>query len=190
MYILQGKTRSTCHTFSTLDPRRVPNHISHVVHVGNHSLVPTRMKHAPTPEKSLGDQRQTGPTITLGHLILPPSWQPWSRGERFRPSGYTATSAYWTHITTCDQFDQYLLAGGNPSVFNGHRRGQQPWRCWPFTYHSRPSQPAVSTFHLRAPPGLQLNHIPPINLRLIFKNLWSSRGLSTTQTSAVAYIYA
>jgi hypothetical protein len=98
MYILQGKTRSTCHTLSMLDPRRVPNHISHVVHVGNHSLVPTRMKHAPTPEKSLGDQRHTGPAITLGHLILPHSRQPWSRGEGFRPSGYTATSAYWTHI--------------------------------------------------------------------------------------------
>jgi hypothetical protein len=41
----------------------------------------------------------------------------------------------------------------------------------------RPSQPAVSTFHLRAPPGLQLKHIPPIKPKLSFKEpmaaMWS-----------------
>jgi hypothetical protein len=39
-------------------------------------------------------QPKTGPTVTLGHLILPPSRQPWSRGEMFQPSGYTTISAY------------------------------------------------------------------------------------------------
>jgi hypothetical protein len=63
-------------------------------------LVPTRMKHAPTPGSSLGDRRQTGPTVVLGHLIPPPSRQPWSRGELFRPSGDTATSVYWAHNTS------------------------------------------------------------------------------------------
>jgi hypothetical protein len=48
-------------------------HTSFVVRVGNLSLVPTRMKQAPTLERSLGDQRQTDPAIALGHLILPPS---------------------------------------------------------------------------------------------------------------------
>jgi hypothetical protein len=57
---------------STLDPRRVFDHTSHVVHIGNLSLVPKRTKHAPIPERSLGDQRQIGLTVTLGHLILPP----------------------------------------------------------------------------------------------------------------------
>jgi hypothetical protein len=44
-----------------------------VVCVGNLSLVPTRMKHAPTPERSHGDQRLTSSAVALGHLILPPS---------------------------------------------------------------------------------------------------------------------
>jgi hypothetical protein len=33
----------------------------------------------------------------------------------------------------------------------------------------RPSQPAVSHFHLRAPPGLQFNHKPSIKSRFKFK---------------------
>jgi hypothetical protein len=56
-----------------LDPRRVPDHTSHVVHVGKLSLVPVRMNHATTPKRSLGDQRLTNPIIALGHLILSPS---------------------------------------------------------------------------------------------------------------------
>jgi hypothetical protein len=111
MYTLRGKTRSTHHTFSTLDLYRVPDHTSHMIHVGNLLLVPTRSKQAPTPRRSLSDQRKTGPTVILGHLIPPPSRQPWSRGERFRPSGYTATSAYWAHIPVCDRYVQYLLTG-------------------------------------------------------------------------------
>jgi hypothetical protein len=121
-----GETRSTHHTFFTLDPRMVPNHTSHVVHVGNLLLVPTRTKYAPTPRRSLGIQRQIVLAIALGHLILPPSQQPWSRGERFRPSGYTVTSAYWDHIPSCDRYVQCLLVGANSLVLNRHRRQLQP----------------------------------------------------------------
>jgi hypothetical protein len=42
----------------------VQDHTSPVIRVGNLSLVPTRTKHAPTPERSLGDQRQTGPAVS------------------------------------------------------------------------------------------------------------------------------
>jgi hypothetical protein len=52
---LTGETRSTLHTLSTLDSRRVPDHTSHVVHVGNLSLVTTRSKQTPTLGGSLGD---------------------------------------------------------------------------------------------------------------------------------------
>jgi hypothetical protein len=52
---------------------RVPDRTSHVVRVVNLSLVPTRMKHAHTPGKSLGDRRQTDPAVILGHLVPPPS---------------------------------------------------------------------------------------------------------------------
>jgi hypothetical protein len=110
-------------------PGRVPNHTSHAVHIGNLSLVPTRSKQGPTPRISLGDQRQTGPAVALGHLILLPSRQPWSREKKVRPSSYTATSAYWVHITTCDWYIQYLLVGTNSLVLNRHKQGVQPWRC-------------------------------------------------------------
>jgi hypothetical protein len=95
-----GKIRSTRHMLSTLDSHMVPDHTSPMVHIGYLSLVPTRLKHAPTPVRSLDNRRQDGPIVALGHLILPPSQHPWSRGVRFRPSGYTTTLAYWAHITS------------------------------------------------------------------------------------------
>jgi hypothetical protein len=157
MYTLQGKTRSTRHTLSTLDPHRVPDHTSHMIHVGNLSLVPTRTKHAATPGRSLGDQRQTGPAIVSGHLILPPSRQPCSRGEIFWPSGYTPTSAYWAHIPACDRYVQ-CLGPTHQSLTDtggGYNLGGAG-----FPHHTpRPSQPAVSTFHLRVPPSLRLSKL-------------------------------
>jgi hypothetical protein len=73
MYTLQGKTRLSHHTLSMLDLRMVPDHTSPVVRVGNLLLVPTQMKQAPTLEGNLGDQRQAGLAVILGHLIAPPS---------------------------------------------------------------------------------------------------------------------
>jgi hypothetical protein len=70
---------------------------SHMVRVGNLLLVPTSLKHGPTPGRSLGEQRQTGSTIALVHLIPPPSQQLWSRGKRIQPGGYIASLAYWAH---------------------------------------------------------------------------------------------
>jgi hypothetical protein len=97
MYTLYGKPRSIRHMLFTLSSRMVPDHTSPVVRVGILSLVPTRMKHAPTLRRSLGDERQTGPAVISGHLIPPPSQQPWSWRESFRASGDTATLAYWAH---------------------------------------------------------------------------------------------
>jgi hypothetical protein len=66
------------------------------------------------PEESLSDQRQTGLAVVLGHLIPSPLRQPWSRGERFRPSGDVATSAYWTHNTSMRSVRSILTHGGQP----------------------------------------------------------------------------
>jgi hypothetical protein len=148
MYTLQGKTRSTHHTLFTLDPCMVTNHTSHVVCVGNLSIVPMRSKHTPTLGRSIGDQRQTGPTVILGHLILPPSQQLWSRGERFWPSDYTAILAHWTYIPACDQYVQCLLTRANPSVINRHRWELQLWSCRLSMYHS----PIFTTDGLHFPP--------------------------------------
>jgi hypothetical protein len=139
-----------------LNPCRIPDHTSHMVHIGNLSLVSTRSKQTPTLRRSLGDKRHTGPAVAMGHLILPPSRQPWSRGERFWPSGYTSTLAYWAHIPACDRYVQCLLAGGNSSILNWHRWGLQPWRCWLSTSHS-PTFPADGLhFPLKGPARSQI----------------------------------
>jgi hypothetical protein len=78
-------------------------------------LAPTKLKHAPTSGRSLGNQRQTGPVVVLGDLIPPPMRQPWSRGERFQPNGYIATSAYWAHITSMRSIRSILVHGGQPN---------------------------------------------------------------------------
>jgi hypothetical protein len=54
----------------------------------------------------------------------------------------------------------------------------------------RPFQPAVFTFHLRAPPGLQFNQALSIKPKCGVKNIWPPRGLLTTRLSTIAYIYA
>jgi hypothetical protein len=73
MYTLQGKTKTTRYMLSTLDLHMVLNHTSHMVHVGNLSLIPTRSKQGSTPGTSIGDQTQTGSSVTLDHLVPPPT---------------------------------------------------------------------------------------------------------------------
>jgi hypothetical protein len=151
MYTLQGKTWPTHHTPSTLDLRMVLDL----------SLVSTKLKQAPTLERSLDNQRQTGPTIILGGLILPPMRQPWSSGKKFWPSGYIATSAYWAHkhqhvigtFNTCSRGAAHRSltdTGGGYNLGGANLPHTTPW----------PSQPVVSTFHLQAPPGLQFDPVP------------------------------
>jgi hypothetical protein len=43
---------------------------------GNLSLAPTKSKQAPTTERSLDNQRQTGTAVVLGGHIPPPMRQP------------------------------------------------------------------------------------------------------------------
>jgi hypothetical protein len=81
----------------------------------NLSLAPTKSKQAPTPGRRHGNQRQTGLAVVLGDIIPPPMRQPWSRGERFWPNGYTATSAYWAHITSMRSVRSILARGGQPN---------------------------------------------------------------------------
>jgi hypothetical protein len=111
MYTLQGITRSTRHIFSTLDSCMVLNCASLMVHVGNFSLVPTRVKQTPTPGGSLGDRRQTGPTVVLGHLIPLPH-DILGVGDR----GFSQVVKQLHQLTgpitpACDRYVQYLLVG-------------------------------------------------------------------------------
>ncbi len=54
----------------------------------------------------------------------------------------------------------------------------------------RPSQSAVSTFHLRVSPDLQFNQALPKVQSSSLRNLWPPRGLLTTRPSTITYIYA
>jgi hypothetical protein len=82
------------------------------------------------------------------------------------------------HIPVCNRYIQFLLTKTNPSVFNRHRQGLQPWRChFPHTT-PRPSQPMVSSFHLRSPPNLQFNqalpNVPKFKFKEPMASTWSS----------------
>jgi hypothetical protein len=91
----------------------------------------------------------------------------------------------------CDQYVQYLLAGVNPSVFNRHRWGYNLGGAGFPHITLRPSQLVISTFHLRVPPGLKFNQVLLTKPRCrVWNNLRPPRGLLTTQSSTVAYIYA
>jgi hypothetical protein len=157
MYTLQGKTRSTRHTLSTLDPCRVLNHTSHVVHVGNLLLVPrgqNRPLHPgeilaikdrlarpsswvtsfPLPHDSLGvGERGFDQVVTQLHQLI---------GLIYQHAIDTSNACLWgpTNRSLTDTDGGYNLRG----VSFPHTT---PW----------PSHPAVSTFHLRAPPGLELS---------------------------------
>jgi hypothetical protein len=95
MYTPQGKP-DTHGTYAFYASPHMPLvHFLRAVYVcGNLSHSPYKVETAPTPGRSLGTQRSLGSAIVLGHLILPPSQQPWSRGEKVQPSSYIATSIY------------------------------------------------------------------------------------------------
>jgi hypothetical protein len=75
---------------------------------------PHKDEKTPTPGRNLSDQRQIGPAVISIPLIPPPSRQPWSRGERFQPSGGIATSAYWAYNTSTRSVRSILARGGQP----------------------------------------------------------------------------
>jgi hypothetical protein len=143
---VQGKTQTTCHMPSTLDLRMVLDHTSHMVHVGQPFTSPHEVKTSPTPGRSLDNQRQTGPAVILGGLILPSMRQPWSRGKKFRSSGYTTTSVYWAHkhqhtISTFNTCSQGPTHRSLTNTGGGYNLGGVDL---PHTT-PRPSQSAIST---------------------------------------------
>jgi hypothetical protein len=121
MYTLHGKIRSTCHTPSTLNLHRVPDPTSHVVHVGNLLLVPTRMKYAPTPGRRATEDRLVRPSSWVTSFSL--SHDSLRVGERGFSKLVTQLHQLAGHISpTYDRYVRYLLTGTNPSVLNRHRR--------------------------------------------------------------------
>jgi hypothetical protein len=117
------------------------------------------MNRAPTPGRNIGTQWLLGPAVVLGHLILPPSRQPWSRERTFSQvvtqllgllgsylqhvtSTFNTCSRVPIHRSLIDTDGRYNLKGAN------------------FPHHSlHPSQPIVLCFPLMPPPGLRLTFL-------------------------------
>jgi hypothetical protein len=123
----RGKPNQDAMYASHSSPRAPGVHIPWAVPVrDNLSLAPTKLKQAPTPGRSLDNQRQTDPAIVLGGLILLPMRQPWSRERGFGPMVTQLHQLTGPISPACDRYVQYLLTGVNPSVLNRHRWGLQP----------------------------------------------------------------
>jgi hypothetical protein len=78
-----------------------------------------------------------------------------------KPSIYQRPATRLTGPTSpiCDRYVQYLLVRANPSTLNRHRRGYNLGGAGFSHTTLRPSQPAVSSFHLRALPSPQFNQV-------------------------------
>jgi hypothetical protein len=93
----------------------------------------------------------------------------WSSGGKVTLCWRQATSLTGPISPTCDQYVQYLLAGLTHWSLTDMGRGYNIEDA-SFQYTTpRPSQLAVSPFHVRAPLGLQLNYEPSIKPNFKFK---------------------
>jgi hypothetical protein len=97
-----GETWPTHHTHPTLSPRMVLDHtyLTWSTH-SDLSRSPHEVETGPYTWKKSWRPKTDCPAVVLGHLIHPPSRQPWSRRERFRASGYTLhrlTGPIYQHV--------------------------------------------------------------------------------------------
>jgi hypothetical protein len=129
----------------------------------NLSLAPTKLKQAPTPGGSLGNQRKTGPTIVLVASFLLPCDNP-RVGERgFGPMVTQLHQLTGLISAACDRYVQYLLAGANQTVLNQHRRGYNLGGAGLPHTHSSTFPTSCLRFPLKVPPDLHFNQGPAIN---------------------------
>jgi hypothetical protein len=157
MYTMQGKTRPTHSTISTLSLCMVYDH--RYLTWSTHSNLPYDCQHIWTDplhprRRALDIIHSTPADWSIGPYQVLSHNSPWSSGEK--------SSFYW-HPTTrltgsispaCDRYVQYLLVGANTLVLNRHRRGLSPWRFRFVTYNSPAFPTSCLHFSLRALPGL------------------------------------
>jgi hypothetical protein len=189
MYTLQGKIRPTCHTLSTLGPHMSLDH--------------TYLTWSTHSNLSLANNRVGQSHYFQEKGISHAGWSIYGSPSSFSPTlnqrscGESQTSVDDRLLGLHGPYHRHAIG-----TFNTRSRGPTHWSLtdtgggynlvgaiFPHTT-LRPSQPVISTFHLRAPPGLQFNHFLPEIPKLTLRTLWLPRGLSTTQLSTVTYIYA
>jgi hypothetical protein len=194
MYTLQGKTRPTRHTLFTLSSRMALDHTYLTWSTySNLSWVSDRFGWIPLLPRNrdfwLHPQYADWPICGSPPSFSSPHSQ-WSsmlksrfcRWQATRLTGPIYQYAIGTFLT-CSWGPTYqsLIDTGE-----GYNLG-----CADFSHTiPQPSQPAASTFYLRALPSLQFNNISPIKPKLSLRNLWLPHGLPTTRPSTETYIYA
>jgi hypothetical protein len=114
---------------------------------GNLSLALTKSKQAPTPERSLGNQRQTDPVVVSGDLIPPPM-----RYHQHVIDTFNTCSWGPTEQSLTDTGGSYNLGGAG----------------LPHT-HSSTFLTSCLRFPLKAPPDLHFNQVPVINQSFEFE---------------------
>jgi hypothetical protein len=112
-------------------PRAVPvrGNLSHWPNrVGRTLLLPRKRAPNATPN-----------TLTDWSTGLPPSFSPNTTIEAVMKAKHMLMNMLHRFMgpisLVCDQYDQYVLAGANPSVLNQHMQDLQPWRCQLATSH-------------------------------------------------------
>jgi hypothetical protein len=194
MYTLQGKTQPTRHTLSTLSPRMVYDHT--YLTWSTYSNLSYRCQQVWTdplhPRRRAPDIIHSTTAVRSTDLYpasLPQ--QPKSSREKSTPVDNWLLglpgSYHWYAIGT---FNTCSRGPTERSLIDTGRGYNIGGAGLPHT-HS-PTFPTSSPhFPLMAPPGLHFNHIFVEDQSVeILKNIWPPRGLSTTQPSIVAYIYA
>jgi hypothetical protein len=120
--------------------------------------------------------------LGMGYNSFSPNRSQWSSRLKPRfcrwPATRFAGPIYQYVIGTFNTFSQGPTHRSLTDIGGAYNLG-----CAGFPHTTpQPSQLAVSTFHLRVPPGLQLNQIIPIEPKLSFKEpmaaMWSSDHLA------------
>jgi hypothetical protein len=169
MYALQGKTRPTRHTLSKLSPCMPLGHTYLTWSTYNNLLwVINRFERIPLLPRKRNTRQHP---YHVGWLIYgsPSSFSPplsqWS--SRLNPR-----LCWWQVARLTGPIYQHTIGKFNTCLWGPtHRSLTDTCRGYnlggaSFAHTTpQPSHLAVSTLHLRALPGLELNHIPPINTK-------------------------
>jgi hypothetical protein len=162
---------NTPHAFHTQSVYGSRSYVSHVINAyqpfvshrqsWTESLLPRKM--APDTGHSTPADRSVGPYPVS--LLSQPMKQ-WREPNICRQQ---ATRLIGSISLACDQYVQYLLTGStHRSLIDTGGGYSHKDVGFPHTT-PRPSQPMVSPFHLRVPPGLQFNQLLPSKPKFEFK---------------------
>jgi hypothetical protein len=176
MYTLKGKTRQTHHV-------RFPRQSTYARCTLSRVIDRVEQDHC-SQEEGLPTQSTARRWPISGSV---PSFSP----ERVNEAVGAKVSIYQRSATrltgpispVCDRYVQYLLAGANWTILNGHKRGLQPLRWRLSTYHSPTFPTSCLSFPLVSPPGLHITKLQQLNYCSLHLRLAITNDLSLAMRS-------